>query len=63
VRGCETRDVVSSQRDGGSRGQPGSASRPDLVVSSPDYDGTHRHYRTVRVRQARREGGREEPAL
>ena len=38
------------------RETPGRAGR------SPDNDGTHRHYRTARVRQARREGGREEPA-
>ncbi len=31
------------------------------VVSSPDNDGTDRHCQTVRVRQARREGAREEP--
>lgn len=61
--GCETRAVVPSQWDGRSRGQLGLVSRPDLVESSPDNDGTHRYYRTVRVRQARREGGREEPAM
>ena len=33
------------------------------VGSSPDNDGTDRHCQTVRVRQARREGVREEPAL
>jgi hypothetical protein len=38
-------------------------SRLGLVESSPDNDGTHRYYRTVRVRQARREGRREEPAV
>jgi hypothetical protein len=36
-------------------------SRPGLVESSPDNDGTYRNYRTVRVRQARREGVREKP--
>lgn len=34
-----------------------------LLGKPPDNDGTHRNYRTVRVRQARREGGREEPAV
>lgn len=32
------------------------------VVSSPDNDGAIRHCQTDRVRQARREGVREEPA-
>lgn len=33
------------------------------LASSPDNDGTGQYYRMARVRQARREGGREEPAL
>ena len=36
---------------------------PVMLVSSPDNDGTGQYYRMARVRQARREGGREEPAL
>lgn len=35
---------------------------PVRVASSPDNDGTVRHCQTDRVRQARREGAREEPA-
>lgn len=31
--------------------------------SSPDNDGTGRHYQTVRVRQARRDGVREKPVV
>jgi hypothetical protein len=38
---------------------PGTRGRVD---SSPDNDGTGRHCQTVRVRQARRKGVREEPA-
>jgi hypothetical protein len=33
------------------------------AVSSPDNDGTGRHCQTIRVRQARREGVREEPVV
>lgn len=42
----------------------GSLTRETLVrvASSPDNDGTVRHCQTDRVRQARREGVREEPA-
>ena len=36
---------------------------PGRVASSPDNDGTGRHCQTVRARQARRDGVREEPAL
>src|SRR3954466_1484323 len=36
---------------------------PGRVASSPDNDGTGQNYRMVRVRQARREGVREKPAL
>jgi hypothetical protein len=36
---------------------------PGRVASSPDNDGTDRHYRMVWVRQARGEGVREEPVL
>jgi hypothetical protein len=32
------------------------------VASSPDNAGTDQHHRMVRVRQARQEGVREEPA-
>jgi hypothetical protein len=35
---------------------------PGRVGSSPDNDGARRHCQTARVRQARREGVREEPA-
>ncbi len=48
--------------------QPGEAGGsltrevPGRAASSPDNDGTSRHYRMGRVRQARQEGGREEPA-
>jgi hypothetical protein len=36
---------------------------PVRVASSPDNAGTGQYYRMVRVRQARQEGVREEPAL
>ena len=36
---------------------------PVRVASSPDNAGTDQHHRMVRVRQARQEGVREEPAL
>ncbi|GAA4025389.1 hypothetical protein GCM10023063_02270 [Arthrobacter methylotrophus] len=36
---------------------------PVRVESSPDNAGTGQYYRMVRVRQARREGVREEPVL
>lgn len=43
----------------------GSLNQKTLVraASSPDNAGTVQHYRMGRVRQARREGVREEPAL
>jgi len=36
---------------------------PEKAGSSPDNDGTIRYRQTGRVRQARREGAREKPAL
>jgi hypothetical protein len=36
---------------------------PVRAASSPDNAGTDQHHRMVRVRQARQEGVREEPAL
>jgi hypothetical protein len=58
-RGWETFAAVSSQRSGFSL----SLEALVRVASSPDNDGTRRYCRTARVRQARREGGREEPAV
>ena len=53
--------TLSQQRDeaGGSLSQETTA----RAGSSPDNGGTCRDFRTVRVRLARREGGREEPAV
>jgi hypothetical protein len=53
--------VLSQQHDeaGGSL----SRETPVRVASSPDNAGTGQYYRMVRVRQARQEGVREEPAL
>ena len=51
-----------SQQVGEAEGSP-SVEMHARVVSSPDNDGTGRHCQTVRVRQARREGVREEPVV
>lgn len=53
--------VLSQQHDeaGGSLNRE----TPVRVASSPDNAGTGQYYRMVRVRQARREGVREEPVL
>jgi hypothetical protein len=51
---CRSRLVKLGQPDPGDAGKGGS---------SPDNDGTRRHYRTARVRLARSEGVREEPSL
>ena len=59
---CKTATAALSQQDGEAGGSL-IRETPGRVASSPDNDGTCQHYRMVRARQARREGGREEPAF
>jgi len=60
-RRCKTFSARLSQQPGEAGGSP-TRETPGRVASSPDNDGTRRHDRTARVRLARREGVREEPA-
>jgi hypothetical protein len=53
--------VLSQQHD--EAGGSPIREAPVRAASSPDNAGTDQHYRMVRVRQARQEGVREEPAL
>jgi hypothetical protein len=57
----ETFSARLSQQPGEAGGSP-TWGTPGRAASSPDNDGTRRHDRTARVRLARREGAREEPA-
>ena len=59
VKGHRLRPVAAGRR---SWGQPGWWGRASLVASSPDKAGTDQYRQMVRVRQARREGVRKEPA-
>jgi transposase len=60
-RRCKTFSARLSQQPGEAGGSP-TWETPGRAASSPDNDGTRRHDRTARVRLARREGVREEPA-
>jgi hypothetical protein len=53
--------VLSQQHD--EAGGSPIRETPVRAASSPDNAGTDQHHRMVRVRQARQEGVREEPAL
>jgi hypothetical protein len=55
--------LTSTKQACGEAGGSLTRETPVRVGSSPDDDGTRRNYRTAWVRQAKREGGREEPAV
>jgi hypothetical protein len=60
---AEVRDLrLRASQGPGEAGGSLTREVPGRAASSPDNDGTPRHYRMGRARQARQEGGREEPA-
>ena len=62
MRWWEATASCSSQRAHEAEGSLNPLERRVWVDSSPDNDGTDQHRQMVRVRQARQEGVREEPA-